>query len=135
MLTRTLAAESLEIARTILDTGSLILCLEELADVAAAQGEPAWAARLWGAAEHYREASHATLPLVERLSRARHFEQAQLLLGKQIFAERWAEGRNMTAEQAIEASPMLDRTSKHQRTAQGRPGQTSMAQPLLNPLT
>jgi len=135
MLTRTLAAQSLEIARTILDTGSLILCLEELADVVAAQGEPAWAARLWGAAEHYREASNATLPLVERLGRARHIEQAQRLLGEQVFAERWAEGRNMTAEQAIEASPMLDRTSKAQRPAQGRHGQTAMAQPLLDPLS
>src|SRR5229473_3274968 len=135
LLTRTLAAQSLEIARTILDTGSLILCLEELADVAAGQGEPAWAARLWGAAEHYREASHATLPLVERLSRARHIEQAQGLLGKQIFAERWTEGRNMTAEQAIAAFPTPDSTSKAQRPTQGKPGQPSAEQPLLDPLS
>jgi predicted ATPase/DNA-binding CsgD family transcriptional regulator len=134
-LTRTLAAQSLEIARTIHDTGSLILCLEELADVAAGQGESAWAARLWGAAEHYREASHATLPQVERLSRARHIEQAQGLLGKQIFAERWAEGRNMSAEQAIAASPTQERTSNPPRPAQGRPGQASVAQPLLDPLS
>jgi ATP/maltotriose-dependent transcriptional regulator MalT len=134
-LTRTLAAQSLEIARTIHDTGSLILCLEELADVAAGQGEPAWAARLWGAAQHYREASHATLPLIERLSRAHHIEQAQGLLGKQIFAERWSEGRNMTAEEAIAASPTHDRTSKPQRPVQGRPGHTSVAQPLLDPLS
>src|SRR5207247_3114795 len=104
-LTRTLAAQSLEIARIIHDSGSLILCLEELADVVAGQGEPAWAARLWGAAEHYREASHAPLPLVERLSRARHIEQAQGLLGKEIFAERWAEGRTLTAAHAIAAAP------------------------------
>jgi len=135
MLSRTLAAQSLEIAHTVHDTGSLILCLEELADVVADQGEPAWAARLWGAAEHYREASHATLPLVERLGRARHIEQAQRLLGKQLFAERWAEGRNMTAEQAIAAFPTPDRTSKAQKPAQGRPGHTSVAQPLLDPLS
>jgi predicted ATPase/DNA-binding CsgD family transcriptional regulator len=135
MLSRTLAAQSLEIARTVHDTRSLILCLEELADVVADQGEPAWAARLWGAAERYREASHATLPLVERLGRARHIEHAQRLLGKQIFAERWAEGRNMTAEQAIAASPMQDGTSKAQEPAQGRPAQTSVAQPLLDPLS
>jgi len=135
MVSRTLAAQSLEIARTVHDTGSLILCLEELADVVADQGEPAWAARLWGAAEHYREASHATLPLVERLGRARHIEQAQRLLGKQLFAERWAEGRNMTAEQAIAAFPTPDRTSKAQKPAQGRPGHTSVAQPLLDPLS
>jgi predicted ATPase/DNA-binding CsgD family transcriptional regulator len=135
MVSRTLAAQSLEIARTVHDTGSLILCLEELADVVADQGEPAWAARLWGAAEHYREASHATLPLVERLGRARRIEHAQGLLGGQVFAARWAEGRNMTAEQAIAASPTPDRTSKAQRPAQGRPGHTSAAQPLLDPLS
>src|SRR5207247_650430 len=123
LVTRTLAVQSLEIARTVHDTGSLILCLEELAVVVAGQGEPAWAARLWGAAEHCREASHATLPLVERLSRARHIEQAQGLLGKQIFAERWTEGRTLTAEQAIAASPTPDPAS--QRPVQGRPGRTS----------
>src|SRR5438105_12164090 len=66
-VSRTLAAQSLEIARTVHDSGSLILCPEEVADVVAGQGEPAWAARLWGAAEHYREPSHAPLPLMERV--------------------------------------------------------------------
>jgi len=135
LLSRTLAAQSLEIARTVHDSGALILCLEELADVVAGQGEPEWAARLWGAAEHYRQASHATLPLVERPGRARHIEQAQRLLGEQIFAERWAEGRNMTAEQAIAASPTHERTSQPQRPAQGKPGLTSVAQSLLDPLS
>src|SRR5260221_4992683 len=135
MLSRTLADQSLEIARTVHDTGSLIQCLEELADVVADQGEPAWAARLWGAAERYREASQTTLPLVERLGRARRIEQAQRLLGGQVFAARWAEGRTMMAEQAIAASPTPDRTSKAQRPAQGRPGQTSVVQPLLDPLS
>ena len=41
----------------------------------------------------------------------------------------------MTAEQAIVASPMQERTSKPQRSAQGRPGLTSVAQPLLDPLS
>jgi ATP/maltotriose-dependent transcriptional regulator MalT len=134
-LTRTLAAQSLEIARTIHDTGSLILCLEELADVVADQGELDWAARLWGAAERYREASNAPLPQVERLGRARHIKQAQRLLGEQIFAERWAEGKNMTAEQAMASSPTHDRTSNLQRPTQGKPGQPSAEQPLLDPLS
>ncbi len=122
---RNLAIQSLEIARTVHDSRSLILCLEELADVVAGQGEPAWAARLWGAAERYREASDAPLPLVERLGRARRIEQAQRLLSGQVFAARWAEGRTMMAEQAIAASPTRDRTSKAQRPAQ----------PLLDPLS
>jgi predicted ATPase/DNA-binding CsgD family transcriptional regulator len=132
---RNLAAQSLEIARTVHDIRSLILCLEELADVVAGQGEPDWAARLWGAAERYREASHAPLPLVERLGRARRIEQVQRLLGEQTFAQRWAEGRNMTAEQAISAHPTHDTTFKPQRPAQGGPSQPFTAQPLLGPLS
>src|SRR5712692_1622134 len=88
MTTRYLAAQSLEIARSVHDTGSLILCLEELADVVAGQGEPAWAER-----------------------------------------------RNMTAEQAIAASPTQERTSNPPRPAQGRPAQTSVMPPLLDPLS
>ncbi len=41
----------------------------------------------------------------------------------------------MTAEQAIAASPTHDRTSNLQRPAQGKPGQPSVAQPLLDPLS
>ena len=134
-LTRRLAAQSLEIARSVHDNGSLIQCLEELADVVTGQGEPEWAARLWGAADRYREASHAVLPLVERLGRARRIEQAQDLLGEQVFAEKWAEGRTMTAEQAIAAYPAFDGTSRPQRSAPGRPGQEPVTQPLPDPLS
>jgi ATP/maltotriose-dependent transcriptional regulator MalT len=70
---------------------------------------------------------------VDRLGRARHIEQAQGLLGKQLFAEMWAEGRNMTAKEAIAAFPTPDRTS--QGPVQERPGRTSMTQPLLEPLS
>ncbi len=134
-LTRTLAAQSLELARAFRDTGSLILCLEELADVVASQGEPEWAAGLWGAAEHYREASNATLPLVERLGRARRIEQAKCLLGEQVFAGKWAEGRNMTAEQAIAVPPTHGGTPKAEKPARGKPGQPSAEQRLLDPLS
>jgi ATP/maltotriose-dependent transcriptional regulator MalT len=135
ILTRTLAAQSLELARTVRDTGSLILCLEELADVAAGQEEPEWATVLWGAAERYREASNATLPLVERLGRARRIEQAKRLLGEQVFAEKWAEGKNMTAEQAISVPPTHGWTSNAQKPARGKPGQSSTEQPFLDPLS
>ena len=134
-LTRTLAAQSLELARAVGDMGSLILCLEELADVVAAQGEPEWATVLWGAAERYREASNATLPLVERLGRARRVEQAKRLLGEQVFAEKWAEGRNMTAEQAIEVPPTPGWTSKEQKPVRGKADQPSAEQLLLDPLS
>src|SRR2546421_286358 len=134
-LTRTLAAQSLELARAVGDTGSLILCLEELADVVAGQGEPEWATVLWGAAERYREVSNATLPLVERLGRARRIEQAKSLVGERVFAEKWAEGRNMTAEQAIAVPPTPGWTSKEQKPVRGKADQPSAEQLLLDPLS
>ena len=106
-LTRKLAAQSLEIARAMHDSRSLIQCLEELADVATDQGESEWAARLWGAADRYREGVRPALPSTERPGHARHIEQAQRLLGEQVFAAKRAEGRTMTAEQAVAASPPM----------------------------
>src|SRR5712691_62861 len=50
-VSRTLATQSLEVARAMHDSRSLIQCLEEFADVATDQGESEWAARLWGAAD------------------------------------------------------------------------------------
>jgi len=130
-----LATQSLEVARNVQNSRALILCLEKLADVVVGQGESDWAVRLWGAAERYREASNAPLPQVERLSRARHIKQAQHLLGERLFAERWAEGRNMTAEQAISADPMHDRASNLQSTVHDTPGHPLAEQPLLDPLS
>ncbi|HET8851811.1 MAG TPA: hypothetical protein VFN02_04735, partial [Ktedonobacteraceae bacterium] len=106
-LTRKLAAQSLEIARAMHDNRSLIQCLEELADVATDLGEPEWAARLWGAADRYREGVRPALLSTERPGRVRHIEQARRLLGEQVFAEKRAEGRTMTAEQAVAASPPM----------------------------
>jgi predicted ATPase/DNA-binding CsgD family transcriptional regulator len=149
-LTRSLAAQCLELARAARDMGSLIFCLEELADVVAGQGEPEWATVLCGAAEHYREASNATLPLVERLGRAHRIEPAKRLLGERVFAEKWAEGKSMTAEQAIAVPPTHGWTSKAQQPTRGKPQGNrkgpphptppplplrDVAQPLLDPLS
>ena len=41
----------------------------------------------------------------------------------------------MTAEEAIAVYAIQDRTSNPPRPAQGRPAQTSVAQPLLDPLS
>ncbi len=41
----------------------------------------------------------------------------------------------MSAEQAIAASPTQERTSNLQRPTQGKPGQPSAEQPLLDPLS
>ena len=76
-------------------------CLEGLASVAAVQGEPEWAAQLWGTAEALREDTTS----VERVPY--EYEQmvaaARIQLGEKDFASAWAEGRAMTPEQALAA--------------------------------
>ena len=70
--------------------------LEGLAAVVAAQGEPTWAARLWGAAEAQREAYSLPLAPVYRADYEQAVAAARTQLGEQSFAAAWAEGRSMT---------------------------------------
>ena len=78
-------------------------CLEGLADMVAAQGEPAWAARLWGAAESLRETIGTPLPPVYRADYEHSVAAARTPLGERVFAAAWAEGRSMTPEQVLDA--------------------------------
>jgi DNA-binding CsgD family transcriptional regulator len=75
--------------------------LEGLAAVVAAQGQAAWAARLWGAAEALRETLSMPLPPVYRSDYERAVAAARIQLGGQLFAVAWAEGRAMTPDQAL----------------------------------
>jgi predicted ATPase/class 3 adenylate cyclase/DNA-binding CsgD family transcriptional regulator len=77
--------------------------LEELASVVVAQGEPTWAAQLWGAAEALRESLGTPMPPVMRADYERSVAAARAQLGEQAFAAAWAEGRKMTLEQALAA--------------------------------
>jgi DNA-binding CsgD family transcriptional regulator/tetratricopeptide (TPR) repeat protein len=93
---RALYEESLALCREEGDKWDIAFGLEGLASVVAAQGELAWAARLWGAAEALREAISAPLPPVFRADRERAVAATRLQLSEQVFAATWAEGRTMT---------------------------------------
>jgi predicted ATPase/DNA-binding CsgD family transcriptional regulator len=95
--------ESVAIARKVGSKWLIPFCLEGLADVAAVQGEPTWAARLWGAAEALRDAIGAPLPPVYYADYDRSVVAVRSSLGEKAFATAWAEGRNMTPEQALAA--------------------------------
>src|SRR5207237_4553002 len=96
--------ESLAMAARGGDSKGLIpSCLEALVDVAAAQGEFTWAARLLGTAEALREALGTPLPPVDRATYERSVAATRAQLGEQSFAAAWAEGRLMTPEQALAA--------------------------------
>jgi len=77
--------------------------LDGLAVVGAAQGEPTWAARLWGTAQAQREVCSTPLPPVYRTDYEQAVAAARTQLGEQPFALAWAQGRTMTPEQALVA--------------------------------
>ena len=85
------------------------LCLEGLAGVVGAQGEPAWAARLWGAAELLHETYGLANPFAfvlipeEQADHERRRAVVRAQLGEQAFASAWAQGRTLTPEQALVA--------------------------------
>jgi predicted ATPase len=76
--------------------------LDGRAALEAAMGTPATAAHLWGAAEALREALGAPLYPVDRAVFAPRIAAARTQLGEVAFADAWADGRNMTPEQALD---------------------------------
>src|SRR5258708_2225475 len=72
-----------------------------LGEVTAALGEPAWAARLWGAAQKVRRTDDIPpLPPVLRGSYEQYVTIVRERLGEEVFQAVRAEGLAMTAEQA-----------------------------------
>ncbi len=100
---RTLYEESLTLARELNHLWLIASCLEGWATLVAEQGQFAWAAQLWGAAESLRTTIGVPLPAVERADYERAVAAARAALQEGIFAARWAEGRSMSPEQAIAA--------------------------------
>jgi DNA-binding NarL/FixJ family response regulator len=76
-------------------------CLEGLAGVAAAQGQPARSARIFGTAEALREAVNGPRPLAHQADHQRRVAAARAGMDEAAFAAAWAEGRAMTPEQAV----------------------------------
>jgi len=95
--------QGIVLARKSGDKLTVIFGLEGVAAAVAGQGNSAWAAYLWGAAEARREMIGAPLPPVERVPYQRAVTVARTRLGEQAFAAAWAEGRTMSPEQALTA--------------------------------
>ena len=100
---RALYEQSLAIVKEGNSKWDIALYLEGLAGVVVAQGEPAWAARLYGAVEALREALSVPLLPVYRAEYERSVAATRAQLGEQSFAAAWAEGRTMTPEQVLAA--------------------------------
>ena len=79
----------------------IAVCLEGLAQVAAARAKPLPAARLWGAAEALRESIGAARQQVWRDRYERAVSAARSQAGPAPFDAVWVAGRDMPLEQAI----------------------------------
>ncbi len=97
-----LSRESLAIKWQLQDRAGIAFSLEELALIAAQQGNFDRAVSLWSAAEHYRETIHSPMPRVWRVEGEIQLARASAQLGTDRFQAWQAAGRAMTIEQAIE---------------------------------
>jgi len=93
--------ESLAIATTLRHWELMASCLDGLAIVVTAQEKPAWAARLWGAAETLRQGHLISAPPMMRPFVERAQAAASTQLGEETFDAALAEGRMMTLEQVL----------------------------------
>ena len=71
------------------------------------QGEPVWAARLWGAAQALRAVIGAPLPPAYRADYERALTILRTHLGEAAFATALAEGEAMALEQTLDGLPLL----------------------------
>jgi hypothetical protein len=76
-------------------------CLEGLAQAAAAQDEPARAARLGGAAEAARAALGRGVFLADRAAHDRAVAAMRATLGEAGFARAWASGQRLSLAAAV----------------------------------
>jgi hypothetical protein len=76
-------------------------CLDGLAQIAAAEGRPERAARLFGAADAITNSTGEAVPLANRAEYAQIAEGVRDSLGKEAFEAAWDEGQAMSLEEAV----------------------------------
>ena len=80
----------------------LASCLEGIAEIALAQGQAAWAVRLFACAAALRTSdTYQNTIGIEQSLYERLLSEAKAQLGEETFAALWLEGRNMTTEQVL----------------------------------
>jgi hypothetical protein len=99
---RSLYQESLLLRRELGDLFALAQSLEDLAVLAGKQGQWERAIRLLGADEAFCETLGARPPAAVPPEYERTVAEGRAALGEAAFAARWAEGRAMSLDQAID---------------------------------
>lgn len=93
--------EGLSLAQEVGDQWAVAHCLDGFASLCALQRQPDLAARLFGAADGLRERLDAGLPPAFQAWRNRELPLARSALGESAFAAAFAEGHQLTLEQAL----------------------------------
>lgn len=97
-----IAAQAATLLRGLKATWKIPECLEVLAGVAGARGQPERAARLFGAAEALREVNGAPMNTADRAIYSRSVATARAGLSATALTAAWSAGRALTVDQAIE---------------------------------
>jgi non-specific serine/threonine protein kinase len=93
--------ESLALHRERGNRGAVAWCLEGLAGVACARGQPDWAAQLYGAAEALREAIGFPMPAGRRGTFDRDVMVIRAVLGDDVCAAAWAAGHTAPVDHVL----------------------------------
>jgi len=108
---KTLCAEGLEVSRLAGLTHGIIFHLQISAVSAGAQGQPIRLARLWGAAEVLSESIGVTLYPIERRDYSPYINAARAELDEATWEAALAEGRAMSAEEAVECALSAEKSA------------------------
>lgn len=112
--------EGLAILKDLDDKWWMAWCLEGLAGVAAARGQPRRAARIFGATQALREEIRGPRPAAHLADYERMVSQAHLQIDEETFAAAWAEGRTITPDEALASEePAQQQTDKKQHRPAG----------------
>ena len=99
---RALSVKAIRSLQELAEAPGVDFALDVVAGVAASRGEIRRAARLWGAAAGFREATGAPWIPEERAMIGPHIEAARARLEEAVWREEWEKGRSMTLDQAVE---------------------------------
>ena len=101
--------DGLALCRELGNKTFIAFYLEGLASVVPFQGQPAWAARLWGAAEMLRQTINAAVPPLMRLTYEQFTNELRTQLGDAEFMALLEKGRAMTLDQALTVEESYER--------------------------
>ncbi len=114
---RAFLEEGIAVWRELGDRRGIARCLEALAELWGAQGQPERMARLLGAAQTLRETVCSPRSLPERTRHERSIAAARAAVGEPAFTQNWAAGRAMPLEEAVACALLRDTAT----TATGGP--------------